>query len=42
VEKISENYHDDYLFKRYLQDKWNEVAQKTNSENDSTPAEATV
>ena len=25
VEDLSENYHDDYVFKRYLQDKWNEL-----------------
>jgi class 3 adenylate cyclase len=28
VEDISENYHDDYLFKRYLQDKWEEILDK--------------
>jgi len=33
VEKISENYHADYVFKRYLQDKWNEVLQNAKPED---------
>jgi hypothetical protein len=43
VEKISENYHNDYIFKRYLQDKWNEVLQNAKPEEDGAPpVEATV
>jgi hypothetical protein len=42
VERISENYHDDYVFKRYLQDKWNEILENSKSEEDSSPAAATV
>lgn len=42
VEKISENYHDDYVFKRYLQDKWNEVLQNAKPEDGAPPAAATV
>ena len=43
MEDISENYHDDYLFKRYLQDKWNEVVQNAKLEDQALPADtATV
>lgn len=45
VEKISENYHDDYLFKRYLQEKWNQILKSANSgqgESPQAPAEVTV
>jgi class 3 adenylate cyclase/HEAT repeat protein len=45
VEKISEDYHDDYVFKRYLQEKWNEILKSADSEQGETPqapAEATV
>jgi hypothetical protein len=45
VEKISENYHDDYLFKHYLQEKWNEILNSAKSEQGElpqAPAEATV
>jgi class 3 adenylate cyclase len=43
VEKISENYHNDYIFKRYLQDKWNEILQNAKPEEDGAPpVEATV
>jgi hypothetical protein len=31
VEKLSENYHDDYVFKRYLQEKWNELLENAKS-----------
>ena len=42
MEDISENYHDDYLFKHYLQEKWNEVVQTAKKEYGSAPAAATV
>ena len=43
MEDISENYHDDYVFKRYLQDKWNEVLQNAKTEDQVPPADtATV
>jgi class 3 adenylate cyclase len=45
VEDISENYHDDYVFKRYLQDKWNEILKSATTGQGAppqTPAEATV
>jgi hypothetical protein len=44
VEKISENYHNDYIFKRYLQDKWNEILESSKQQRDEAPpaAEATV
>jgi|GEM_PF-1643630 len=43
MEDISENYHDDYLFKRYLQDKWNEVLQNARPEDQTLPTDtATV
>ena len=38
VENISENYHDDYVFKRYLQDKWNEVLQNAKPEDGAAAA----
>ena len=44
VEKISGNYHEDYLFKRYLQDKWNEIlgSSEPNGEQSPPAAAATV
>jgi class 3 adenylate cyclase len=43
VEKISENYHNDYVFKRYLQDKWNEILEIAKHRKDGPPpAAATV
>jgi hypothetical protein len=33
VEKISGDYHNDYVFKRYLQDKWNEVVESAKAED---------
>ncbi|UCF96407.1 MAG: hypothetical protein JSV89_14650 [Spirochaetaceae bacterium] len=44
VEDISENYHDDYVFKRYLQDKWDEIlrSSKRQEEGVSPAATATV
>jgi class 3 adenylate cyclase/HEAT repeat protein len=42
MEDVSENYHDDYLFKHYLQERWNEVVQTAIQEYGSAPAEATV
>ena len=38
VEDISENYHDEYVFKRYLQDKWNEILGSGNQEDGSRPS----
>jgi hypothetical protein len=28
VDEISHDYHEEYAFKRYLQEKWNEIMQK--------------
>jgi hypothetical protein len=41
VEDLSEDYHDDYIFKRYLQEKWNQVVENaTQQAPGQTPAVA--
>jgi class 3 adenylate cyclase len=40
VEKLSENYHDDYVFKRYLQEKWNELLENAKSTAQASPVDA--
>jgi class 3 adenylate cyclase/HEAT repeat protein len=40
VEKLSEDYHDEYIFKHYLHVKWNEIVKTIGQDVDDTPPAA--
>jgi len=43
VENLSEDYHEEYIFKHYLQEKWNETLKSIGQgEDDTPPAAATA
>lgn len=40
VENLSEDYHEEYIFKHYLQEKWNETLKSIGQDEDDTPPTA--
>ena len=42
VENLSEDYHEEYIFKHYLQEKWNETLKSIGQGEDDTPPAATT